>query len=117
MFMVAAEALPLSIRGIGLGAVATIYWTCSFLWSYFLQSLFRALSTSTTFFMLAGTTGASLLFVIFVVQETKEQRVLAQPTGRDARPAEVLRRVSTVSFAHILAEGREEAKEEEEEGG
>ena len=60
MFMVAAEVLPLPIRGIGLGLVATVYWSGSFLWAFYLQELFEAVGTSTTFFMLSATTCGSI---------------------------------------------------------
>ena len=107
MFMVAAEVLPLPIRGIGLGLVATVYWSGSFLWAFYLQELFEAVGTSTTFFMLSATTCGSLLFVALFVPETSEPHDAAAVRPQAVASKLPARSGSLASFAHILAEGRE----------
>lgn len=115
MYMVAAEMLPVSIRGLGLGLVASVYWMLSFGWAFFLEALLAALGPSRAFGLLAVTTFGSLLFVIACV--TTERRDDATSSG-NARPASAaaFKRNASTSFQHLLAEDRE-AAEPETDGG
>lgn len=70
MLLVAAELLPASIRGIGLGAVYSVYWAVSGLEEQTLQVTFRAFTVSGTFFFYGGLSFLTLLFVLFFLPET-----------------------------------------------
>ena len=107
MFMVAAEVLPLSIRGVGLGLVSTVYWSLSFCWAFFLEGLFDTLGLPASFLLLACTTMCSLLFVTLLVVESREGDGATPPP-----PVPTFKRNASTSFQHLLAEDREAAEPE-----
>ena len=70
MLTVAAEVLPLPIRGVGVGIVYALYWLISFVISQTLESTLAALGEAPTFAIYGSLTAGALCFVCVAVPET-----------------------------------------------
>lgn len=90
MFVVASEVLPNSCRGVGMGLTITTFWIVAFLMQTTLEPLFGAITTAGTFYLFAGLSVLSAVFVVCFVPEGSgvvlEQ--LAASGGRKRRSAD-----------------------------
>lgn len=77
MWVICSEVLPERIRGVGMGLSIACYWLTSAITNQILLSLVQWLSAGVTFGAIAFTTAAALLFVLYVVPETKDQSLQA----------------------------------------
>eukprot|EP00933_Yihiella_yeosuensis_P033956 TRINITY_DN27544_c0_g1_i1.p1 TRINITY_DN27544_c0_g1~~TRINITY_DN27544_c0_g1_i1.p1 ORF type:complete len:466 (-),score=43.09 TRINITY_DN27544_c0_g1_i1:622-2019(-) len=90
MLVVASEVLPATWRGIGLGAVYSLYWAISGLEEQTLNRLLEALTTSGTFLFYGVWSMTTLIFVIFYLPETGHRKLGlgAQESSSDAEATE-----------------------------
>jgi hypothetical protein len=64
------QVLPQEIRGLGLGATLTLYWTIAFCNAQFLDSLVQGIGEVRTFSILAGNALLALLVAVLLIPET-----------------------------------------------
>lgn len=73
VWLVLAEIFPLKYRGAGMGTCVFVLWTANFMVGLYFPMLRDAIGISATFFIFVGLGIASLLFVIFMMPETKDK--------------------------------------------
>lgn len=83
MLVVAAEILPDTIRGFGLGVTYSIYWFISGLEEQTLHRLFLEFSVAGTFSFYGGLSCLSLLFVLRCLKETGKEPLQVEDDESD----------------------------------
>jgi len=70
-WMMMSELFPTNIKGLASGLAVTLNWTLAFVVTRTFASLIEQLQSSGTFWLFGGITGAGIIFVYFLVPETK----------------------------------------------